>query len=155
MGAVPPGSDVSPPEMAEEKTPNSLMFRVNSPGTLNNMQGSRAGSNRTHSLHGLFIVPIYKLYNPGVLKTSAPAKFLPESPRYPHNLQTALLKLVMPNLTPVRSPGVTVLPHTATSSDSDPETRGRRRTLRLRHILAAMVIEGVRAGELTVKGLAV
>jgi AcrR family transcriptional regulator len=34
-------------------------------------------------------------------------------------------------------------------SDSDPETRVRRRTLRLRHILATMVIEGVRAGELT------
>jgi AcrR family transcriptional regulator len=34
-------------------------------------------------------------------------------------------------------------------SDLDPETRVRRRTLKLRHILAAMVIEGVRAGELT------
>jgi AcrR family transcriptional regulator len=34
-------------------------------------------------------------------------------------------------------------------SDSDPETRVRRRTLKLRHILATMVIEGVRAGELT------
>jgi AcrR family transcriptional regulator len=33
-------------------------------------------------------------------------------------------------------------------SDSDPETRVRRRTLKLRHILATMVIEGVRAGEL-------
>jgi AcrR family transcriptional regulator len=34
-------------------------------------------------------------------------------------------------------------------SDSDPETRVRRRTLRLRHILASMVIEGVKAGELS------
>jgi AcrR family transcriptional regulator len=34
-------------------------------------------------------------------------------------------------------------------SDSNPETRVRRRTLKLRHILATMVIEGVRAGELT------
>jgi AcrR family transcriptional regulator len=34
-------------------------------------------------------------------------------------------------------------------SDSDPETRVRRRTLKLRHILATMVIEGIRAGELT------
>ena len=33
-------------------------------------------------------------------------------------------------------------------SDADPEIRIRRRTLRLRHILASMVIEGVRAGEL-------
>lgn len=33
-------------------------------------------------------------------------------------------------------------------SDSDPEIRVRRRTLKLRHILATMVIEGVRAGEL-------
>jgi AcrR family transcriptional regulator len=33
-------------------------------------------------------------------------------------------------------------------SDSDPETRVRRRTLKLRHILATMVIEGIRAGEL-------
>jgi AcrR family transcriptional regulator len=33
-------------------------------------------------------------------------------------------------------------------SDSNPETRVRRRTLKLRHILATMVIEGVRAGEL-------
>jgi AcrR family transcriptional regulator len=30
----------------------------------------------------------------------------------------------------------------------DPESRVRRRTLRLRHILSSMVIEGVRAGEL-------
>ncbi|MDR2134447.1 MAG: TetR/AcrR family transcriptional regulator [Treponema sp.] len=33
-------------------------------------------------------------------------------------------------------------------SDSNPETRVRRRTLRLRHILASMVIEGVKSGEL-------
>jgi AcrR family transcriptional regulator len=33
-------------------------------------------------------------------------------------------------------------------SDLDPETRVRRRTLKLRHILATMVIEGIRAGEL-------
>jgi AcrR family transcriptional regulator len=33
-------------------------------------------------------------------------------------------------------------------SDSNPETRVRRRTLKLRHILATLVIEGVRAGEL-------
>jgi AcrR family transcriptional regulator len=33
-------------------------------------------------------------------------------------------------------------------SNTDPETRVRRRTLRLRHILASMVIEGVRAGDL-------
>jgi AcrR family transcriptional regulator len=32
--------------------------------------------------------------------------------------------------------------------DSDPELRVRRRTLRLRHILANMVIEGVKKGEL-------
>jgi AcrR family transcriptional regulator len=33
-------------------------------------------------------------------------------------------------------------------SGSDPEDRVRRRTLRLRHILASMVIEGVRTGEI-------
>jgi AcrR family transcriptional regulator len=33
-------------------------------------------------------------------------------------------------------------------SDSDPNERVRRRTLRLRHILASMVIEGIRAGEI-------
>jgi AcrR family transcriptional regulator len=33
-------------------------------------------------------------------------------------------------------------------NDSDPEPRVRRRTLRLRHILASMVIEGVKSGEL-------
>ncbi|MDR1318231.1 MAG: TetR/AcrR family transcriptional regulator [Treponema sp.] len=33
-------------------------------------------------------------------------------------------------------------------SDSDPETRVRRRTLKLRHILASIVIEGIKAGEL-------
>ncbi|MDR0553465.1 MAG: TetR/AcrR family transcriptional regulator [Treponema sp.] len=33
-------------------------------------------------------------------------------------------------------------------SDSKPNDRVRRRTLRLRHILATMVIEGIRAGEL-------
>ena len=32
--------------------------------------------------------------------------------------------------------------------DINPETRVRRRTVRLRHILASMVIEGVKAGEL-------
>jgi AcrR family transcriptional regulator len=34
-------------------------------------------------------------------------------------------------------------------TDADPETRVRRRTLRLRHILASMVIEGIKAGEIT------
>ena len=34
------------------------------------------------------------------------------------------------------------------NNNADPELRVRRRTLRLRHILASMVIEGVRAGEL-------
>ncbi len=34
-------------------------------------------------------------------------------------------------------------------SESNPDERVRRRTVRLRHILAAMVIEGVRAGEIT------
>jgi AcrR family transcriptional regulator len=33
-------------------------------------------------------------------------------------------------------------------NDSDPNERVRRRTLRLRHILATMVIEGIRAGEI-------
>jgi AcrR family transcriptional regulator len=33
-------------------------------------------------------------------------------------------------------------------SDSSPDIRVRRRTLRLRHILASMVIEGIKAGEL-------
>ncbi|MDR0669916.1 MAG: TetR/AcrR family transcriptional regulator [Treponema sp.] len=33
-------------------------------------------------------------------------------------------------------------------SDSDPETRVRRRTVRLRHILSSMIIEGIRKGEL-------
>ncbi|MDR2608771.1 MAG: TetR/AcrR family transcriptional regulator [Treponema sp.] len=33
-------------------------------------------------------------------------------------------------------------------SDSDPETRVRHRTVRLRHILSSMVIEGIRKGEL-------
>jgi AcrR family transcriptional regulator len=33
-------------------------------------------------------------------------------------------------------------------NDTDPELRVRRRTLRLRHILASMVIEGVKSGEL-------
>jgi AcrR family transcriptional regulator len=33
-------------------------------------------------------------------------------------------------------------------TNADPELRVRRRTLRLRHILSSMVIEGVRAGEL-------
>jgi AcrR family transcriptional regulator len=33
-------------------------------------------------------------------------------------------------------------------SDADPEIRVRRRTLRLRHIIATMVIEGIRAGEI-------
>jgi AcrR family transcriptional regulator len=33
-------------------------------------------------------------------------------------------------------------------SDAQPELRVRRRTMRLRHILAAMVIEGIKAGEL-------
>ncbi|MDR1655030.1 MAG: TetR/AcrR family transcriptional regulator [Treponema sp.] len=33
-------------------------------------------------------------------------------------------------------------------SDSDPETRVRRRTVRLRHILSSMVIEGIRKEEL-------
>jgi AcrR family transcriptional regulator len=32
-------------------------------------------------------------------------------------------------------------------SDSDPDTRVRKRTIRMRHILATMVIEGIRAGE--------
>jgi AcrR family transcriptional regulator len=35
-----------------------------------------------------------------------------------------------------------------TKSQNDPDDRVRRRTIRLRHILAAMVIEGVRAGEI-------
>jgi AcrR family transcriptional regulator len=34
-------------------------------------------------------------------------------------------------------------------SDSNPDDRVRRRTLRLRHILANIVIEGIRAGELS------
>jgi AcrR family transcriptional regulator len=34
------------------------------------------------------------------------------------------------------------------SADSSPELRVRRRTVRLRHILSSMVIEGVKAGEL-------
>ncbi|MDR1286628.1 MAG: TetR/AcrR family transcriptional regulator [Treponema sp.] len=34
-------------------------------------------------------------------------------------------------------------------SGANPETRVRRRTVRLRHILASMIIEGVKAGELT------
>ena len=34
-------------------------------------------------------------------------------------------------------------------SDSNPDNRVRRRTLRLRHILASMVIEGIRADELS------
>jgi AcrR family transcriptional regulator len=38
-------------------------------------------------------------------------------------------------------------------TDADPETRVRRRTLRLRHILASMVIEGVKAGELKKVGI--
>jgi AcrR family transcriptional regulator len=33
-------------------------------------------------------------------------------------------------------------------SDSNPDARVRRRTLRLRHFLASMVIEGIRAGEI-------
>jgi AcrR family transcriptional regulator len=33
-------------------------------------------------------------------------------------------------------------------NDVDPETRVRRRTVKLRHILSSMVIEGVKAGEL-------
>jgi AcrR family transcriptional regulator len=33
-------------------------------------------------------------------------------------------------------------------SDSDPDQRVRRRTVRLRHILASMMIEGIRAGEI-------
>jgi AcrR family transcriptional regulator len=33
-------------------------------------------------------------------------------------------------------------------SDTDPDSRVRRRTLRLRHILATMVIDGIRAGEI-------
>jgi hypothetical protein len=33
-------------------------------------------------------------------------------------------------------------------NDADPELRVRRRTLRLRHIIASMVIEGIRAGEI-------
>jgi AcrR family transcriptional regulator len=33
-------------------------------------------------------------------------------------------------------------------SDSNPDSRVRRRTLRLRHILATMVIDGIRAGEI-------
>ncbi|QQO09897.1 TetR/AcrR family transcriptional regulator [Breznakiella homolactica] len=33
-------------------------------------------------------------------------------------------------------------------SESDPDNRVRRRTIRLRHILATMVIEGIRAGEI-------
>ncbi|MDR3160783.1 MAG: TetR/AcrR family transcriptional regulator [Spirochaetaceae bacterium] len=33
-------------------------------------------------------------------------------------------------------------------SNADPEVRVRRRTLRLRHIIATMVIEGIRAGEI-------
>ncbi|MDR0877688.1 MAG: TetR/AcrR family transcriptional regulator [Treponema sp.] len=33
-------------------------------------------------------------------------------------------------------------------SDADPEIRVRRRTIKLRHILATMVIEGIRAGEI-------
>lgn len=33
-------------------------------------------------------------------------------------------------------------------TDGDPETRVRRRTVKLRHILASMVIEGVKAGDL-------
>jgi AcrR family transcriptional regulator len=33
-------------------------------------------------------------------------------------------------------------------SDSDPDSLVRRRTIRLRHILATMVIEGIRAGEI-------
>jgi AcrR family transcriptional regulator len=32
-------------------------------------------------------------------------------------------------------------------SDSDPDTRVRKRTIRMRHILATMVIEGIHAGE--------
>jgi AcrR family transcriptional regulator len=34
-------------------------------------------------------------------------------------------------------------------SDPDPDNKVRRRTLRLRHILATMVIEGIRRGEIT------
>ncbi|MDR2758887.1 MAG: TetR/AcrR family transcriptional regulator [Spirochaetaceae bacterium] len=33
-------------------------------------------------------------------------------------------------------------------SDADPEIRVRRRTLRLRHIIATMMIEGIRSGEI-------
>jgi AcrR family transcriptional regulator len=35
-----------------------------------------------------------------------------------------------------------------TKSENDPDERVRRRTIRLRHILSAMVIEGVEAGEI-------
>ncbi len=35
-----------------------------------------------------------------------------------------------------------------TKSESNPDDRVRRRTIRLRHILSAMVIEGLRAGEI-------
>jgi len=37
---------------------------------------------------------------------------------------------------------------TASKNDISPEVRVRRRTVRLRHILASMVIEGVKAGEI-------
>jgi AcrR family transcriptional regulator len=33
-------------------------------------------------------------------------------------------------------------------SDSDPDSRVRRRTIRMRHMLATMIIEGIRAGEI-------
>jgi AcrR family transcriptional regulator len=33
-------------------------------------------------------------------------------------------------------------------NDSDPDSRVRRRTIRMRHILATMLIEGIRAGEI-------
>jgi AcrR family transcriptional regulator len=33
-------------------------------------------------------------------------------------------------------------------SDSNPDSRVRRRTIRMRHILATMIIEGIRAGEI-------
>jgi AcrR family transcriptional regulator len=36
-------------------------------------------------------------------------------------------------------------------SDSNPDSRVRRRTIRMRHILASMLIEGIRAGE--IKGI--
>jgi hypothetical protein len=63
--AVPPGSDVSPPEAAEARTSIPFISRTNSVRALNSTQGNRIKRRRKHKLRRTFTLTIRGIVYPG------------------------------------------------------------------------------------------